>query len=121
MCTNVNDKFTVNSKNGNGKLTYPVGLIILDETILAGFNTKYPDVNNYEDPTNYLNTKGVYWTLSPVVYYAGNLAGIGLIVNPGIAGNGFLNTTYSVRPVVSLKSGILVIDDGTTTSPFVVK
>ena len=39
VCANTNDKFTVSSTNGNGKLTYPVGLITLDEVVLAGYNT----------------------------------------------------------------------------------
>ena len=121
VCQNNNDKFTVNSKNGNGKLTNPVGLITLDEVVLAGFNTKYSNEDDYEDTTNYLNTNKGYWTLSPVnknplEAYVG-------CVSFGNLSFSRLDKTLGVRPVVSLASGTLVNLDGegTTTNPFVVK
>lgn len=67
MCLNANDKFTVDSANENGMLTYPVGLITLDEVVLAGFNTEYSNRSDYEDTTNYLYTNSTYWTFSPVL------------------------------------------------------
>ena len=35
-CPTASDKFTVNTSNGNGALTYPVGLITADEVAMAG-------------------------------------------------------------------------------------
>ena len=35
-CPTASDKFTVDASNGNGALTYPVGLITADEIVLAG-------------------------------------------------------------------------------------
>mgnify|MGYP007022603944 CR=1 FL=1 len=46
----------MSSQNGNGKLTYPVGLITLDEVVLAGFNTHDSNISDYKDTTNYLCT-----------------------------------------------------------------
>ena len=60
VCLNQNDKFTMSSQNGNGKLTYPVGLITLDEVVLAGFNTYYSNESDYKDTTNYLCTNSDY-------------------------------------------------------------
>ena len=123
VCLNNNDKFTVNSKNGNGNLTYPVGLITLDEVVLAGFNTYYSNTSDYKDTTNYLYTNNYYWTFSPVMMAAYGNAAVG---NVGIAGDVSHGTVYyahGVRPVISLKDGILVNadGDGTSTNPYVVK
>ncbi len=122
-CLNGNDKFTVDVKNGNGKLTYPVGLITLDEVILAGFNTCYSDKNNFKDETNYLNTNTYYWTFSPTVKYYDGAAEVGLIAVAGVTSLTFVDYNGSVRPVISLKSGTVVepTGEGTTTNPYVVK
>ena len=137
VCPNDNDKFTVDSKNGNGKLTNPVGLITLDEVVLAGFNTKYSNTSNYQDTTNYLYTNGYYWTFSPVVVFANGGASVGTVngtgrvyysdVSAGFVGYddiaGFVFDAFGVRPVVSLANGTLVNSngDGTSTNPYVVK
>ena len=84
VCPQNNDKFTVDVKNGNGALTYPIGLITLDETIFAGLNTKASNSNTASgeavSQTNYLTqfikTYGLdttrwyqwYWTMTPVYY-----------------------------------------------------
>ena len=138
MCQNGNDKFTVDSKNGNGKLTYPVGLVTLDEVILAGFNTYFSNTSDYEDTTNYLYTSRQYWTLSPVKWTAsgygyadvGVVDSIGHVLGDdledvyyvGRVGENFAGyPTTGVRPVVSLISGTLVTGKGTTTNPYVVE
>ena len=123
VCSNNNDKFTVDSKNGNGKLTYPVGLITLDEVVLAGFNTKYSNINNYQDTTNYLYTNSNYWTFSPVMAGVSGTANVGYVGSLGSVGNDYVHTVCGVRPVISLISGTLVNSngDGTSTNPYVVK
>ena len=134
VCQNQNDKFTVDSKNGNGKLTYPVGLITLDEAVLAGFNTNYSNENDYKDYTNYLYTNSVYWTFSPVTMevdrngytgiYGGAKVGfvnIGSYYSGSYVDNGIVGYSYGVRPVVSLANGTFVTGFGTTTNPYVVK
>ena len=123
VCVNQNDKFTVDSKNGNGKLTYPVGLITLDEVVLAGFNTYYSNTSNYKDTTNYLYNNGNYWTLSPSAMLSDDSTIVGYVSNEGNIGGGYINLNSSVRPVISLKSGTIVepTGSGTTTNPYVVK
>ena len=123
VCQNDNDKFTVDSKNGNGKLTNPVGLITLDEVVLAGFNTKYSNESDYKDTTNYLYTNGYYWTSSPVMMYANGYAFVGHVSSTGAVSDGQVNNAFGVRPVVSLANGTLVNfnGDGTSTNPYVVK
>ena len=121
VCQNNNDKFTVDTKNGNGALTYPVGLITLDEVVLAGFNTKYSNTSDYKDTTNYLRTGNNYWTLSPVEADKGGPARVGPVSPDGFVSAGAVYGTDCVRPVVALKDGTLVTGDGTSTNPYVVK
>ena len=66
-CPNKNDAFTVDSEIGNGKLTYPIALLTLDETSYAGI--AYENLNDYyndfrilvdhdkDKPKNYLGTE----------------------------------------------------------------
>ena len=121
-CTNANDKFTVETKNGNGKLTYPVGLITLDEVVLAGFNTYYSNTSDYQDTTNYLYTNSHFWTFSPVSMAANGGAVVGRVLSNGLVGGGNVFYVSGVRPVVSLANGTLVAStgEGTTTNPYVV-
>ena len=123
VCQNQNDKFTVGSKNGNGKLTYPVGLITLDEVVLAGFNTYNSNTSDYKDTTNYLYTNNCYWTVSPVLMYSGGYAYAGAVHNTGILYVDLVSSSIGVRPVISLKNGTLVNSngDGTSTNPYVVQ
>ena len=123
ICQNQNDKFTVSTKNSNGKLTYPVGLITLDEVIFAGFNTYYSNKNNYDDSTNYLYTNSYYWTFSPVLVNSGSVAYCGAVYNSGCVLASAVNVSSGVRPVISLKSGTVVesTGEGTATNTYIVK
>ena len=121
-CLNDNDKFTVDRKNGNGKLTYPVGLITLDEAVFAGFNTYFSNESNYQDTTNYLYTNSHYWTFSPVMLnHKDAYAIVGIVIRSGYVATDQVNGARGVRPVVSLVSGTLVTGSGTTTNPYIVK
>ena len=123
VCPNANDKFTVSESYGNGALTYPVGLITLDEVVLAGYNTFYSNTDDYENSTNYLHTGKYYWTFSPIVAHGNGTAYVGYIYPSSWIDGGNVDLTLGVRPVVSLISGTLVESDGegTSTNPYVVK
>ena len=110
----------MDSKNGNGALTYPVGLITLDEGIFAGFNTYYSNTSDYKDTTNYLYTNSYYWTLSPVMMGDDGNANIGSFVSAGEIRNGASKDANGVRPVVSLKPNTLIdsIGDGSFNNPY---
>ena len=54
-CPTASDKFTVNTSNGNGALTYPVGLITADEVAMAGGKS------GSNNSTYYLYTNRSYW------------------------------------------------------------
>ncbi len=122
VCQNDNDKFTIDNQNGNGKLTYPVGLITLDEVVFAGFNTYYSNTNDYKDTTNYLYTNTNYWALSPVMMRDTGYSSVGYVYSAGFVDYAYVNSINCVRPVVSLISGTLVSPngDGTCANPYVV-
>lgn len=124
-CSNLNDRFTVSSGNGNGKLTYPVGLITLDEAVLAGFNTHDSNSSDYRG-TNYLYIARSYYTMTPNTY-ASSEANMGIVFYSSSDGsyinNRAVNTSIYIRPVISLKSGakVSISGTGTTANPYVVK
>ncbi len=104
------DKFTISS----GKLTYPVGLITLDELAYAG--------GEYNDTTSkfYLRTGRTYWTMSPY-YFNGVHSFVGLISPEGIFHNRVVYDERDVRPVVSLKHDTKYLSgNGTKDTPFLI-
>ena len=114
-CTNQNDRFTVeDTSKGNGALTYPVGLITVDEAEMAGTN------RNSSNSSFYLYTGQQYWTMSPYYFSSGNAYEFRVISR----GNFYYNYVYlshGVRPVLSLKSDISVTGSGTQSDPWVVQ
>ena len=114
-CPQQNDAFTVgDTTNGNGALTYPIGLITSDEAVLAGgWDTNN---NGY-----YLYSGSSYWAFSPA--HLDEFVGFetfGSIVDD--SGNTFkggrVNDTSGVRPVINLKAEILAQGSGTASDPY---
>ena len=117
-CMYTRDSYTTSNATGNGLLNYPVGLINVDEVLMAGGI----DTNNNSNLNYYLNTGKMYWTMSPrhydfsavmyMVYDNGILSG----ASPGF-------TQYlGIRPVISLKyENSIAAGDGTPTNPYIIK
>ena len=113
-CPQQNDAFTVSdTTNGNGALTYPIGLITTDEVVLAG---------GWDASNNgyYLTSGSSYWVSSPNSYYSDE-GGANVL---GVNYNGYayrkihVNDTEGVRPVLNLKAEILLQGSGTATDPY---
>ena len=115
VCPQDNDKFTVDSKNGNGKLKYPIGLITTDEMALAGYNS-YGGNKDCYDETNYLNSGMMDWTFSPASFASAGFARINSNGDKGSFNYLQVNGEYAVRPVISLKSGTTIYTSGTGTT-----
>ena len=115
-CPRQEDQFTVNTSNniGNGELTYPVGLLTIDEAAYAG--GKYGNYNRLY----YLYTGQTYWTMSPFYFYSSYATALVWYVHS--TGNFIWDWTASengVRPVINLKSNIEIISgNGTASSPY---
>ncbi len=113
-CMNKNDSFTVTeTSKGNGKLTYPVGLLTGDELKLAGGNGE-------SNTTFYLYTSKTFWSLTTLSYQnsAANLR----CATTGSLGKNDVDTVRGIRPAISLKPGTIISNgDGTTANPFTVE
>ncbi|MCR5787993.1 MAG: prepilin-type N-terminal cleavage/methylation domain-containing protein [Bacilli bacterium] len=127
-CTNKQrDAFTLKTQNvtslvtpsdiGNKTLTYPVGLITVDEYIMSGmkYNTGNSDGHL---AANYL------WTMTPSMYDFGTMNQFMYVMDLGskIFDKSTQTTGYNMRPVINLKPDILYDSgDGSDTNPYIVK
>ncbi|MBQ3307713.1 MAG: hypothetical protein IJG68_05925 [Bacilli bacterium] len=114
-CTNKNDSFTVSeSAIGNGKLTYPVGLLTSDEVMLAG--GKYGTTNS----SYYLNNNTKYWLGSPHYFNTNDIGEFG--VKSGALYIHSPVVEHGVRASVSLKLGTQISGgSGTSSDPYIVE
>ena len=124
----VADKFSAStSGGGNGKLTYPIALMTVDEMVFAGAvfgDGGYDTLWTYNNSNNASITgTSNWWTMSPSWYNQGMSLNIVYgSKNPGkLVSTNVTSTTTVVRPVISLKyctqysSG-----DGSSSNPYTV-
>ena len=121
-CTATEDKFTVDSAAGNGKLTYPIALMTVDELVFAGGAYRESALTWYY----YNSVKGSstgkisWWLMSPYDWGANS----SVFRTYGSDSPGFLyarrvDDTLGVRPVISIKGNNLwKSGDGTASSPY---
>ena len=113
-CAQDNDKFTVDASNGNGALTYPVGLITADEIVYAG------GIYNTGNSSFYLYTGQYYWALSPSTFYDSYVHEF-YLRSTGDLNYYVVNNSVGVRPVLALKPGTTISGgSGTAANPFIV-
>ena len=111
-CPTASDKFTVNTSNGNGALTYPVGLITVDEVAMAG-GKSFSNNSTY-----YLYTNQYYWLGSPSDFYS-NRAYEFRVNSSGSLSHASVYAAYGARPVVSLSSKAKLSGDGTYNDVYI--
>ena len=111
-CPQKNDAFTVSdTTNGNGALTYPVGLLSTDEILLAGGW-------NAANSGYYLYSGQEWWASSPDTFN-GNYAGVRYVDSYGYADSAnYVFNDSGVRPVFNLKAEVLAQGSGTATDPY---
>ena len=119
VCPNEsNDLFTTSSSDkGNKKLTYPIGLITVDELALSGY------ANNFLNKSAYTYSSSTYWTMSPSYFHVGDTTAYELILHSDGYVERWLTVTnsYGVRAVINLKSDTQISGGiGTSNDPFVV-
>jgi len=123
-CSNSNDRFTSSTTTGNGKLTYPIGMITADEISYAGglWNTNN---SSYYIAQNASSGASWWWTMSPYNWDSGGDARVFYV--GGSSSTGYLDFdwvyyTNGVRPVISLKSCVLASGgSGTASDPYTVE
>ena len=108
-------KFTVSDiTNGNGNLTYKIGLLTADEIAFAG-SIAY----TYNRSTYLQENIGTswWWSLSPT-YFSGGAVVWG-VYSGGLDGSAVLRSD-GVRPAISLISSTSVTGNGTSENPYIV-
>ena len=126
-CTDTNDKFTVDTSTGNGKLKYPIALMTADEVSFAGglWVTNAPTWYYYNSANGSSTGTNWWWSLSPY-----NLNGSGYAAVFGVNGSSYpgrlngsdVNLTNGVRPAISLKSCIKYsTGDGSAGTPYTIE
>ena len=114
-CASDSDLYTtIGSENGNGALTYPIGLITADEVAYAA------GVYNTTNQSYYLNTGREYWTISP--FDSHNVAAhVFYVHRSGILEGTYVNLEYGVRPVINLRADVTISGgDGTSSNPYTI-
>ena len=125
-CTATEDKFTVDSRVGNGKLTYPIALMTADEVSFAGgvYGTNAPTWY-YKNSANGSSTGSTWWWLLSPRRWDGGFAvvfGVYGSSNPGRLNGSNVGSAYGVRPAISLKSCIKYsTGNGSASDPYTIK
>ena len=112
-CPNKRDSFTVGS-SGNGKLTYPIGMLTSDELILAGSGRVGYSASAY------LNSGNTWYVITPKGFTKSR-AGMLTLYRQYIFGAD-TNVTGSIRPSISLnKDATIISGTGTSDNPYIVQ
>ena len=118
-CPNAtNDLFTTNtSDTGNKALTYPIGLITVDELMLGGLS------DGYMNRLSYTYSSYSYWTMSPSHFHVTTTTAYEFLANSvGFAYGSWVPDGGGVRAVINLKSDVQISGGiGTANDPFVVQ
>ena len=126
-CAATEDKFTVDTSIGNGKLTYPIALMTADEVSFAGGLAGGLWAINASTWYYYNSAKGSstgsnwWWLLSPDDWDGGGaiVFGVSGSSSPGSLNHSSANGTIGVRPAVSLKSCVKTSGgDGSASNPY---
>ena len=125
-CTDINDKFTVDTSTGNGKLTYPIALMTADEVSFAGgLYGKDAPTWYYKNSANGSSTGSTWWWLLSPDYWYNSFArvfGVRGSSGPGRLNSNGVVSTDGVRPAVSLKSCIKYsTGNGSASDPYTIK
>ena len=122
ICPNDNNggklsKFTVDDTvNGNGALTYKIGLLTADEVVFAGSISGTSNTSTYL----YENTGTYYWwTLSPS-YFDDDNSRMWIVRSGSLRIDNKITASVAIRPAISLSSSVSAVGTGTSSDPYVV-
>ena len=117
-CSNSNDLYTTStSSKGNKKLSNPIGLITVDEVVMAG------GAWNSGNSSYYLYNNAAYWTMSPFYFNVGSGGSWAIVFGMRSTGNldaPDVSNADGVRPVINLARDVEIIGSGTSSDPYVV-
>jgi len=125
-CSVTEDKFTVDSSTGNGKLTYPIALMTADEVSFAGglWNKNAPTWYYYNSAKGSSTGSTWWWLLSPYDW-RGSYARVFSVYgssSPGYLYDDYVYNASGVRPAISLKFCTLYsTGNGSASDPYTIK
>ena len=102
-----------NDANGKGLLRLKVGLISIDEVLNAGL----PISDSQGDSNSYLTKNCSWWTMSPAGFKSSQ-ANVWLLYYYGGANAYEVGGGFGIRPVINLKSNVVVMGNGTSGNPY---
>ena len=115
-CAQTNDLFTLSTNTkGNKALTYPIGLITVDELMLSGYADGYINKSAYTYSTSH------YWTLSPSFFLVSALAAHEFHFNSAghPQASSWVTNSLGIRPVINIKGDAKISGGiGTSSSPY---
>lgn len=118
-CSNKNDSYTVSdTTNGNGALTYPIGLLTADEVAIAGA------VYFVTNEQFYLARGNAFWLMTAFDYTSTGARNFGINMYGALARGVTNQTSYGgVVPVINIKQeyALKMTGSGTKSSPYVVR
>ena len=114
ICSRDIDKFTTSTSNGNGDLTYPVGLLTVDEVMLAGGK------NGTSNDSYYLYNGDYFFTESPGAFRVENATMSVACLDGDLIHYNVKNAGSGVRLSISLASGTEMTGSGTVDAPYIV-
>ena len=128
-CENVSDYYTVTStSSGNKALTYPIGLISVDEVMLTGlpggvFDGYYTKTKSNKG--SYLVIGNGFLTMTPAGGYNpfGFTTWLSFVFSVNDSGNiddNYTSGTYGLRPVINIRSDVTITGRGTKNDPYLV-
>lgn len=112
-------KYTVNDTiNGNGDLTYSIGLLTADELVYAGVSLN-GDIRGTYLKMN-MHSNDMSWTLTPVGCYKNDGCVHVAYKSSGVTQT-YAGVENYIRPSIALKGNVSVSGSGSASDPFVVK
>ena len=115
-CAQTNDLFTLSTNTkGNKALTYPIGLITVDELMLSGY------ADGYINKSTYTYSTLTYWTLSPSFFNVTDTSAREFdLYSVGYPnGSNYVTYGFGVRAVINLSSDAQISGGiGTSNSPY---
>ena len=126
-CENETDLYTANeSSKGNKALTYPIGLITVDEVILAGHGGGVFDGSYNQQktaPNTYLTIGNNFWTMAPAGGYNPFVtmdwnALVFFVDGFGYPDDYDVPREFGLRPTINLKSTVNIVGSGTISNPY---
>ena len=118
LCSREGDTFSYSINNGNGLLSYPVGLITADEIVYAG--GKY----NVTNTGFYLYSPGKnLWSMTPgYLSLRRSTVGNFWISSTGSLSSGSVSGAHSIAPVINLSKNVMITGgNGEANNPYVIK